>query len=780
MSSGSGRFLNTACSGDALHTDRLAAIRNLESLMVDALDIYDPLLFGEDRTEHIVAVAFNEGGETDRITLFLRDGENTVTVEDRFRPFMLVESGHIGKCLQSHEIRKLQGSGRLNECVSFSNWKDVVSAKSWLARETGYASSAPGAPYLFINDPVQQYLMLSGRTLFMGMEFESIKRMQVDIECNTAEGYDFCNAEREEDRIIAIALGDQTGWLEVLSGVDMEEKELLKRFVEIVRERDPDVIEGHNIFNFDLPYIARRAKMHKVKLAIGRDGSVPKVHPSRFSAGERTISYKRYDVYGRHIIDTFFMAHFYDISHRSLSGFGLKEVAVHFGFASKNRTYIDGSEIAKEFRKNPAKVIKYVGDDISETRQLSSLLSRSYFIQASMLPYTYQNVAVRGNATKINALMIREYLRQSRSMPQPGEPRQFAGGYTDLFETGVIENVHHCDVRSLYPSLMLARGLGPADDEIGAFLKMLKSLRDFRLEAKRQMTESSNDKERTYYDALQAAFKVLINSFYGYLGFTQGNFNDFDAAEQVTAQGRELLTAMIKWLEKHGARPIEIDTDGIYFVPPLRTDMDVFRQEFQKWFPEGIEIEFDGEYKSMYSYKMKNYALLSGDGEVIIKGGALKSRGLEPFQREFLEELIRLKLEGRRNQIPALKNKYEQAVRDQEIPIEQLAKTETLQDAPATYRAKRDEGKTPRRAAYELALSSSREYRAGDQVSYYVTGDKKSVAVNESAKLLSEWNSACRDENVAYYLAKLTALYKKFCEEEKPFASTQERQGELF
>ena len=43
-----------------------------------------------------------------------------------------------------------------------------------------------------------------------------------------------------------------------------------------------------------------------------------------------------------------------------------------------------------------------------------------------------------------------------------------------------------------------------------------------------------------------------------------------------------------------------------------------------------------------------------------------------------------------------------------------------------------------------------------------MTGDKKSVAVHSSAKLVSEWNPAHRDENTAYYMAKLDALAGKF------------------
>ena len=67
----------------------------------------------------------------------------------------------------------------------------------------------------------------------------------------------------------------------------------------------------------------------------------------------------------------------------------------------------------------------------------------------------------------------------------------------------------------------------------------------------------------------------MINSFYGYLGFAQGNFADFDAAARVTQIGRDLLRKMIDWLGKRGAQVIEVDTDGIYFVPPASVEAGV-------------------------------------------------------------------------------------------------------------------------------------------------------------------------------------------------------------
>src|SRR5204863_1918613 len=93
-------------------------------------------------------------------------------------------------------------------------------------------------------------------------------------------------------------------------------------------------------------------------------------------------------------------------------------------------------------------------------------------------------------------------------------------------------------------------------------------LRTFRLDAKAKMRAAKDPAEQRHLEAFQNTFKILINSFYGYLGFAQGHFADFDAAARVTQIGRDLLKKMINWLNAHGAKVIEVDTDGIYFVPP--------------------------------------------------------------------------------------------------------------------------------------------------------------------------------------------------------------------
>jgi DNA polymerase, archaea type len=340
--------------------------------------------------------------------------------------------------------------------------------------------------------------------------------------------------------------------------------------------------------------------------------------------------------------------------------------------------------------------------------------------------------------------------------------RGFEGGYTAIFFTGVARNVWHCDIASLYPSVMLQFDCFPVTDQLQIFRSLLTDLRTFRLEAKASMRAAKERAQQQYFHALQNTFKILINSFYGYLGFAQGHFADFDAAARVTQIGRDLLQKMIDWLNTRGAQVIEVDTDGIYFVPPKDANADELREALAKELPPGIEVEFDEQFDAMFSYKAKNYALLTRDGDVIVKGGALKSRGLEKFQRVFLEEMIKLLMQGKPEAIVGLRDEYERQIRSREMPIDMLMKTDTLQDSLDKYRAKIGAGGRNRAAAYELALASGRVYKPGDQISYYITGSGKKGAAYENAKPASAFDPQKRDENLDYYVAKLEELMKKF------------------
>lgn len=256
------------------------------------------------------------------------------------------------------------------------------------------------------------------------------------------------------------------------------------------------MIEGHNLCRFDLPYLEARAKRHKVRLTLGRGGATPKKRSSRFSLAERIINYTRYDLFGRHVVDTLHLAMMYDVSNRDLESYNLKYLAKHFNFASEERTYIDGARISQAWEEERALLLAYALDDVRETRSLGALLSPSYFYQTSILPMKYQDVIVRGSGTSLDALFVSEYLKARHSLPLPEPARRFAGALTRADEVGVFENVWHCDVRSLYPSILLAEGWAPSRDGLRVFPRLLDALRTFRLEAKDAM-RSTRDPART-------------------------------------------------------------------------------------------------------------------------------------------------------------------------------------------------------------------------------------------------------------------------------------------
>jgi DNA polymerase elongation subunit (family B) len=569
------------------------------------------------------------------------------------------------------------------------------------------------------------------------------------------------------DHIMSIALSDNTGWEELLvvdpKNVEESEHAALKRLTAIIKERDPDVIEGHDLFRFDLPYLVARAKKAKTKLDWGRSDGFLRSRPSRLQIAEKTIDYPKFTVGGRHFVDTFLLAQFYDVGMRSLAGFERTDVARHFDLCgSEQISALSGKELHRGYLENSEAFRQRALCGVRETRALSELLSASYFIQAQIFPYNYQDVIVRGNATRINALFLREYFRQRHSIPELPMVRAFEGGYADIFFTGVAHNVWHCDVASLYPSIMLKFDCFPVSDQLQIFRHLLTDLRTFRLEAKAEMRAEKDPAKQHHFQALQNTFKILLNSFYGYLGFAQGHFADFDAAARVTQIGRDLLKKMIDWLGAQGAKVIEVDTDGIYFVPSGKIEIDELREGLARELPEGIEIEFDEQFDAMFSYKAKNYALLTKDGAVIIRGGALKSRGLEKFQRVFLEEMIKLIMEGKPEAITNLRDEFERKIRSREWKIDMLMKTDTLQDSLDKYRAKIAGSARNRAAAYELALASGRNYKPGDQISYYIKATPKKVPAYEAAKLASEFDLENRDENVDYYVAKLDELVKKF------------------
>ena len=681
--------------------------------MSERLDI---VLFGIDPTEKIVAVETSDK----EATLFLRDGERTVTRLVPFVPWLATDKE---RHFPGAETTMLDGDG-YNWLIRFpSGWRAYQEAKRTLRDEHAGVCQYGSA--------IKQFMVASGYTLFKGMAFDDLKRLQIDIETTSLD------PNLPGASIFMISVSDNRGFADVLIG---PEPDILRQLLAIVETRDPDVVEGHNFYSFDLPYLIARMGAHGIPPLFGRFGS-PAVTgaPRNCAIGTNARQFTPSYLYGRHILDTLLQVQRFDWSRGQVSSYGLKECAQTYGIAPPDRVYLDRSEIVAIFESDPEKVKTYAAQDVEETAALAALVAPTEFYQTQMVPDTYQNVAVTGSGEKINAILLREYLRQGRAIARQKAPQPYPGGYTEVRVTGVVKPIVKADVESLYPSLMLTQKIGPASDTLGIFLPLLSDLTQRRLDAKARLKATTkNTRDHAYWDGLQNSFKTLINSFYGYVG-GPFYFNDYDAARKVTEAGQTIVKQIASELEAQGAHVIEIDTDGVYFKPPadVQTEAEelAYVDKIGTTLPPGIRLAHDGSYAAMLSLKMKNYVLVEPGGHKIFKGSSLRSRADERFGRAFLTDAVNLLLDENPGQLSHLYKDLIDKIEAGQMPIDLLAKRERVTDKLLSSEMRK-------RAAEAIKGAGINQ---GEFVSLYQKRDKSLGLVQDYA----------RDEDTDYYAQKL-------------------------
>jgi len=142
------------------------------------------LLFG--RAAIPGQVAFEASDQTVRI--YSRDGATRAS-DAPFRPFLLLSDPDLLKGLKGEAtVVPLDGDGMFRWLGEFPSWGQCLKARDHLQQFSGGTADPP---YRFLSDPVQQFLLRTGRTSFLGMAFQDLRRMAVDIEVTTAPGTDF-------------------------------------------------------------------------------------------------------------------------------------------------------------------------------------------------------------------------------------------------------------------------------------------------------------------------------------------------------------------------------------------------------------------------------------------------------------------------------------------------------------------------------------------------------------------------------------------------------------
>lgn len=701
------------------------------------------LWIADDGRAH-VSVARADGGREERV--------------ESFRPFAWLNDTPAGLSLPGVSIEKLSGPGPFDRLL-LAESMDVYESFLKQAKETVGVDS--------IRPMESQFLLQHRQRLYRELAFGQLRRCQLDIETGSGDG-SFSDASRREDRILAIGLRCQgRNRLLVLEELtDAAEKTLLEALNTALREEDPDVIEGHNIFKFDLDYLRQRCRLHKVPCAWGRFGQKATFRSSRLKVAERWIDFPRCDLPGRAVVDTYLLVQLYDITTRELVAYGLKDVAIYFGITeedSTERTYLAGNRIFDAYRNDRERFTAYLADDLRETQGIADLLLPTYFEQTRTFPTMLQEATLRGTTSKIDLLFLEEYYHARHACPVPPEVQPFEGGYTRSFQEGVFRHVLHFDVASLYPSLLLSIARNPKNDPLGVFIPLLRSLREYRLKFKLLARQAPTEDERAEAQARQTNFKILINSFYGYLGFSGARFGDGELAAEVTRRGRELLQTLIDEFAKHGCTILEADTDGIYLSSERYFENpDALLQLVATILPPGIELEYDGRYTAMFCYKAKNYALYDGR-KITLRGSALRSRGIEPYLKRLSDQLIRF-LVGASPESPVpLVEDYRSRLIARSVPVGEIAKSETLSQNPDAYEQFIAGGGKPRRASAEAALQLSPRPRMGDRVTYYITPKLKGKTSDwQRARPAALHDPATAPYDPDYYTDKLDDWIERY------------------
>src|SRR5258708_11350093 len=177
--------------------------------------------------------------------------------------------------------------------------------------------------------------MQPGGVYFMGITFEDLHRLQFDLETTSLDP--------PRGRIFLIALRDSCGFATTLEAPSPDdEAAMIAKLCQIIHDRDPDCLENHSLFPFDLQFLEYRAQILGVPLRLGRDGG-----PQRLERREETLAIGpearrrvRYSVAGRELIDTLDAVRRYDFVVRDLPRHVLKGVDRYFCISTPDLVYL--------------------------------------------------------------------------------------------------------------------------------------------------------------------------------------------------------------------------------------------------------------------------------------------------------------------------------------------------------------------------------------------------------------------------------------------------------
>ena len=537
----------------------------------------------------------------------------------------------------------------------------------------------------------EAFMIRHGYTYFKNTKVAEVSALSFDIETTGL------NPDADDARVLLITNSWRKNGQVVKRTFNVEHYEhqtdMINDWCMWVQDIDPSMLVGHNVVIFDIPYINKQMEKAGLALHLGRHGEPvvieDYVRKLRVGSGQ-DYDYKRVEIFGREIVDTFFLAIKADIAKKYIS-YGLKNIIKQEGLEKQGRQHYDASSIARQWNipEERTKIIQYAEDDSDDALKLYDIMIAPFFYLTTHIPKSFQSMIESASGSQVNALMVRSYLQDGYSVAKGEEVASFSGAVS-MGIPGIYNDVLKVDVASLYPSIMRQYKIYPKNKDFnGNFLKALEYFTLERLKNKK-LAKDTNDR---HYKDLEQSQKVFINSAYGFMGTSGLNYNYEEGAAKVTCYGRDIVTRAIIWAtgytinktvkkivnkgkpneeteyewtladkvaEGRGYTLVNADTDSISFTTgttPNKEEQAAIVKDLNSLFPEMIRWEHDGYFKKVIVLKAKNYIMFDGT-KIKLKGSSMKDQKKEPALKEMLDKMIHCLVYEHSNDAVNVYNEY--------------------------------------------------------------------------------------------------------------------------
>ena len=518
------------------------------------------------------------------------------------------------------------------------------------------------------------------------------------------------------------------------------EADIIDGFAKLIREEDPDVITGYNIDNYDIRKIMERSKARRMKDALpwGRDGSQPKLISDRF-----------WRVKGRLVCDAWWAVK------KQLRPKQETLNAVSMMLLGEQKLDVDPKYMDSEWANNREKVIEYCFKDSELALRILLEVDtvRKDMDLAAVSKLTIEDVMTSGSSQLSDSLLIRAADRNKVAVPMMGAriagADQIEGGYVHSMTPGLYHWVCVEDFKSMYPSLIIAKNICFTtlceDGEIvspsgarfmskerreGLLPRILEDLMAERDRIKKQMKQTTDPHEHNYLDGLQAAVKVLMNTFYGVFASTFYRFTDKSIGAAITAFARANTIGIINQVESEGIHVIYSDTDSIFMQSPennLEGSVAFGEKMAERFSVDGGTLEFEKLLEPMFTHGMKKRYVgkivwPQASDELLVRGYEIRRSDSFDLQSKMLTQLFEMILAEKNDEALTMVKTTIQDVKNGNVDISELVISKSCKGLDAYENPDRMANVQAAKKLIEMGY----DFIPGMKVSWIVTDSKSS------------------------------------------------------